>query len=290
MVNARLLLALLVAAPGLAAAAPAAPAAAGVKVAIVPGVAVNLDSGRVDALAQDLAEALSAQLEVDAVGGLDVRRELPTDGLRPDCVTTPACTADVAKRTGASQLLFVVMVGSGNTVTVDTTWVDPATGQSAARPAIDLSSTTDDDAKAKFSTVAAQLLPDAPVRPKPAQGGSTVVHVGIHGQASAATPRHFSPPSLVTAGLAVVGLGVGIGFGLEARSSYHACQLDCTSNDYESRTGTIRTDAAVADIGFVVATGAAIATAVLWATSGESPHVVVAPMTGGVALTAMGRF
>lgn len=289
MVNARLLLALLVAAPGLAAAAPeAAPAGPRVKVAIVPGVAVNLDSGRVDALAQDLAEALSAQLEVDAVGGLDVRRELPTDGLPPDCVTKPACTADVAKRTGASQLLFIVMVGSGTTVTVDTTWVQPSTGQSAARPAIDLSSTTDDDAKAKFSTAAAQLLPDAPIRPKPTAG--TVLHVGIHGQASASTPRHFSPPSLATAGLAVVGLGVGIGFGLEARSSYHACQLDCTTKDYESRTGTIRTDAAVADIGFAVATGAAIATAVLWATSGESPHVVVAPMTGGVALTAMGRF
>lgn len=285
MVNARLLLALLVAVPGLAAAAPAGPR---VKVAVVPGLAVNLDSGRVDALAQDLAEALSAQLEVDAVGGLDVRRELPADGLPPDCVTTPACTADVAKRTGASQLLFVVMVGSGNTVQVDTTWVEPATGQSAARPAIDLSSTTDDDAKAKFSAVAPQLLPDAPVKPKPTQG--TIVHLGIDGQAGPATPRHFSAPSLATAGLAVVGLGVGIGFGLQARSAYHACQLDCTSKDYESRTGTIRTDAAVADIGFVVATGAAIATAVLWATSGESPHVVVAPTTGGVALTAMGRF
>src|SRR5689334_15441276 len=84
-----------------------------IKVAIIPGVAVNLDPARVDALSQDLANALQTVLDVDAVGGLEVRRKLPPDGLPVDCVATPACLADVAKRTGANQLLFVVMVDTG---------------------------------------------------------------------------------------------------------------------------------------------------------------------------------
>src|SRR5260221_14571144 len=75
------------------------------RVAVVPGIAVNLDAAKADALSQDLAEALTSQLMVDAVGGLEVRRQLPPDGLPADCVSNAACTADVAKRTGAAQLL-----------------------------------------------------------------------------------------------------------------------------------------------------------------------------------------
>src|SRR4051812_48658980 len=116
-----------------------------VKVAVIPGIAVNLDSARVDALSQDLADALQAELDIDAAGGLEVRRKLPAEGLPPDCLNTPTCIADVAKRLGATQLLFVVMVdatGSG-AVQVDSTWIDVARGTRASRPAIDLPTITD---------------------------------------------------------------------------------------------------------------------------------------------------
>src|SRR5688500_7835319 len=89
-----------------------------IRVAVVPGVAVNLDAARVDALSQDLADALATELDVDAVGGLEVRRQLPPDGLPPDCVATPSCVSDVAKRLGATQLLFVVMVDTGGSGSV----------------------------------------------------------------------------------------------------------------------------------------------------------------------------
>ena len=46
----------------------------GPRVAVVPGIAVNLDAAKVDALSQDLAEALTSQFVVDAVGGLEIRR------------------------------------------------------------------------------------------------------------------------------------------------------------------------------------------------------------------------
>jgi hypothetical protein len=264
--------------------APSAP----LRVAIVPGIAVNLDTARVDALSQDLAEALMAELDIVAVGGLEVRRQLPPDGVPPDCVTTPACTADVARRTGTSQLLFVVMVDSGasGSVQIDTTWVDPATNQSASRPAIDLTSTA--EAKAKFAAAARQLLPDAPVRPKPKTEGS-----GGAGNfnMSEEVPRHFTLPAKITAGVAVAGLGLGITFGIVTRSRYNTCEDDlvaCTDDKRDS----IRTSSILADVGFVVATGAAIATVVLYMTSGKESRLIVAPTSeaGGAGASVFGRF
>lgn len=257
-----------------------------IKVAIVPGVAVNMDAARVDALSQDMAAALEAELEIDAVGGLEVRRQLPADGVPPDCVATPACVADVATRTGASQLLFVVMVdtGSGGAVQIDTTWVDPATGKSASRPAIDIAVLA--EAKSRFAAAATQLLPDAPVRAKPVPGGG----IG-NTKMTKEIPRHFTTASYITAGVAVVGLGVGIGFGIRTRGLYKDCDQEsapCSDADEDK----IRNSALIADIGWVAALGGAVATAVLYATSGSESRLVVSPTAegGGMTLTAVGRF
>jgi hypothetical protein len=258
-------------APNLAAADP-------VKVAVVPGLAVNVDSARVDALCQDLAEALVSELVVEAAGGLEVRRQLH-EGLPPDCVATPACTAGVAKATGASQLLFVVIVDSGATgsVQVDTTWVDAATGQAASRPAIALTSTSDIDAKAKFATYAKQLLPDAPVRPKPKTGITNLV---------GGKPRHITRGQILTASVGVVAIGWGIGWGLSAGSHFKSCNAD-PNNCTKSQRDTITRLDLTADIGWIVAAGAAITTAILYTTSAEAPHVapVVTPGGAGVAFS-----
>ena len=262
------------------------------RVAVVPGIAVNLDAARVDALSQDLAEALDSELEVEAVGGLEVRRLLPADGLPPDCVTTPACVAKVAKATGASQLLFVVMVdsGAGGSIQIDTTWIETSSGHNASRPAIDLTSTADAEAKAKFQTVASTLLPDAAVRKKATagQGGTTIIQTNP--TVTEGTPRHLTMQSMITGGVAIVGLGAGLGFGLGARSKYNRCDASfqtCTSGDRSS----ISTFDHVADASWIIGAGAAIATIVLFATSGEAPHLVVTPTPdGGAAITAFGSF
>ena len=252
------------------------------RVAIVPGIAVNLDTARVDALSQDLAEALNQELEVEALGGLEVRRLLPSEGLPPDCVTTPKCTAEVAKRTRSTQLLFVVMVdsGSGGTIQVDSTWADPATGRTASRPAIDLTSAA--EAKAKFASMARQLLPDAKVREKP------VVDIGA--KMSEDVPRHFTVPSLITAGVGVVALGVGIGFTIDTSSKFNACKSNvyvCTQSDRDA----IRDAALIADVSFAVALGGAVATVVMYMTSARESHVIVEPAAGGGATASwLGRF
>ncbi|HUS29074.1 MAG TPA: hypothetical protein VMZ53_11205 [Kofleriaceae bacterium] len=284
------LLSLLAFASSAAADTPAPPPAEAIHVAVVPGIAVNMDTARVDALSQDLAEALNTELDVVATGGLEVRRQLPADGLPADCVTNPTCTSDVARRTGATQLLFVVMVdtGSGGSIQIDTTWIDAASGRSASRPAIDLTSAG--EAKGKFASSAKVLLPDAPVRPKQTNGGGGI---GVNTSMTEAQPRHFTTPAKITAAIAGVGLGVGIAAGLSTRSRYNKCDGDpvhCSDGEKDS----IRRMGFIADAGFVVALGCAITTGVLYATSAKESRLVVAPAPTadgtGATLTALGRF
>jgi len=257
------------------------------RVAVVPGIAVNLDAAKVDALSQDLAEALTSQLVVDAVGGLEVRRQLPADGLPADCVSNTACTADVAKRTGAAQLLFVVMVGgAGGSVQIDTTWIDSASGKRVSRPAVDLTSSTDDAARGKFESVAHTLLPDATVRPKPLPPPGKLQ---IDTKMTDPTPRHFTTPAMITAGGAVVGLAAGTFFGIETRSKYNTCKDNpgaCTQSNRDS----ISHFGLAADVSFAIGLGAAIATGALYATSSEAPHVIVSPTPEGATASWIGRF
>jgi len=263
---------------------PRLAAAERLKIAVVPGIAVNLDVARVDALSQELADALRSVLDIDAIGGLEVRRRLPAAGLPPDCVATRACINNVAMRLEAQQLLFVVMVDTGTSgaIQVDTTWVDVAGKQTASRPAIDIA--TFATARSQFADAAQQLLPDAPVRLKP-PGASL-------GRMSDAVPRHLALPSYITAGATIAGLGVGIGLGISARGKYRDCEAaagqgaPCSA----SRKDSIRTTALIADAGWLVAIGGSVATAVLYATSGESPRVVVEPSPGGAVVMAAGTF
>ena len=268
----------------LASAAPGKTAAATpprIKVAIIPSIAVGLDAAKVDALGQDLAEALAAELDIDSVGGLEVRRQLPPDGLPADCVANRTCTEDVAKRVGAGQLLFVAMVDTAGrgAVQIDSTWVEPKTGKSAARSVIIVPSVN--EARPRFAAAARQLLPDAPVRRK---------DMGIEGAMTPAMPRHITRPAIVTAGVGAVGLGVGLYFGITSRQEFNDCNRDpnCSQDDRDR----ITRDSLIADIGFVVAIGGAVASTVIYMTSSKEPRLLVAPTNadGGASVFAVGRF
>lgn len=267
----------LLAISGLAEADPA-PA----RIAVIPGIAVNVDAARVDALGHDLADALATELLVEAAGGLEVRRQLPAEGLPPDCIAKPACIADVARRVGASQLLFIVVVdtGEGGAVQIDSTWIDAPTGASASRPAIDVAAGA--DPKSRFASAARSLLPDAPVRPKPK---------GVDGTMTPAVPRHYTAAAKITTAVAVAGLGLGVGFGLAARSQYNECNVEPMAPvGCDDKHDAIRRRALIADLGYGLAIGGAVATVVLIATSGKESRLVVEPTPQGVAVSAVGRF
>ncbi len=255
-----------------------------IKVAVIPGIAVNVDSTRVDALGQDLADALAAELLVEAVGGIEVRRQLPVEGLAPDCIANQACIADVARRVGASQLLFIVVLDAGGegSVQIDSTWVDASNARSASRPGIVLPPGA--DPKSRLASAARSLLPDAPVRPKP--------KTGVDGKMTPTVPRHFTTTAKITAGVAVIGLGVGIGFGLSARSKFGECDVEypgptCASDSYND---ALFRRTIVADIGFAVGIAGVVATGVLFMTSGKESRLVVEPSPQGATVSAIGRF
>jgi hypothetical protein len=255
-------------------------AAERLKVAIVAGEAINLDDSTVDALGQDMAEALGKELDISIVGGLEVRRLLPEGGLPEECVVTPSCTAEIARTLKVDEILFLVLIKNGATgaIQIDTTWVAPSTGKRGTRPAITLA--TGDSNSTRFAASALKLLPDAPVRPMPVNGPSVQVGRG--------RPRHFTVPSLITAGVTVAALGTGIGFAVSTRSRYTACDEDGFCKEGEKKT--IRARGIVADVSFVVALAGAITTAVLYGTSAESPRVMVSPSKDGATVTGMLRF
>jgi hypothetical protein len=252
-----------------------------IRVGIVPGIAVNVDTAKADGLAQDLSEALAQELDIETVGGLEVRRRLP-EQLPADCVTSPSCIADIAARLNVNQMLFVVFV-DGATLQVDSTWVDVRTGRSASRPPIDVVSGA--EARAKFTASATQLLPDAPIRKK---DPTTIYKQTQLGKMTPDIPRHFTRTAYITSGIALVGVGIGIGFGLKARSHYNDCEASVACS-----TGTkdgIRHLDLAADAGYLAAVAAAIATGILFGTSGSESHLVVAPAEGGATVGAFGRF
>jgi hypothetical protein len=106
---------------------------------------------------------------------------------------------------------------------------------------------------------------------------------------SDAVPRHFTLPAKITAGATLVGLGVGITFGLITRSKFNSCEDDTLACD-DGKRDSIRLTGIVADAGYLVAIGGAVATAVLFATSGKESQLVIAPTAEGGMASWSGRF
>ena len=259
-------------------AATGGPAAAGTppRVAVVPQLAVNVDEHRAQALTAELAQALHDHLVVDAIGGADVVRRLPADGLAEDCVAQKACIADVARRLDADQLLFVVMVEVGEDIQIDVTWVDGASGRSVSRPRLLLEA--DARAGTVFGEAASRLLPDAEVRRDTLLVAGTTVR----------EPRHMTAPVWIAAGAGVAFLGAGIGLGLSARSTYQRCEPPGTCSDGE--LDGLATRALFADVGFGLAVGAAVTSAILWYRSGGEVPVQLKAGPDGAGVSWGGHF
>lgn len=259
-----------------AAGANAAPA----RVAVVPQVEVNVDAQRAEALSGTLADALRDKLDVDAIGGADVSRRLPADGIAPDCVAQPACITQVGARLEADQILFLVIVQVGHTIQLDSTWADVATGKTIARPMVELP----DDARAAqvFADAARKLLPDAPLRAT-GENRTVVIHEG-----TITTPRHLTRTAWITGGVTVVALGGAITLGLMTRDAFDACNHPDQACS-EDAIDAVKTKSRIGDASLAVAIAAGAATAVLyWRSGGET--IAVTPTPGGAAITLGGRF
>ena len=99
--------------------------------------------------------------------------------------------------------------------------------------------------------------------------------------------------AVASAGIAVVGVGLGTVFGVSTGSSWSAAQRDCgkgcgpTSTAASERT-TALTDATVSDVMFVVAGAAAVGAVVLWVTAPKRHEEAPRPLDGLRIVPAVG--
>jgi hypothetical protein len=205
-------------AAGVAAAQEPAVEASDVRVGVVVELTVNVSPDRAEALGAALADALHRELEVDAIGGGDVTRRLPENGVPEECIATKGCVADLAGRLDVNELLFLAVVQVGADIHIDSSWVNVATGEVLSRPRVEL--LADARAGEVFSAAATRLLPHARKRPLAA----VVMPPGK----PTGPDRHFTAGVWIAGGLGLAAAGGATLFGLQARSKYNECeQLEC---------------------------------------------------------------
>ena len=199
--------------------APAADAdvAAAPRVGVVVQLSIDVEPEVADQLGSDLAEALAHELRVEALGGADVRRRLPTAGIADDCLAAAPCVADTATRLTATQLLFLVVVRNGEDFQIDTTAVDVATNRHDARPRIVVHGKA--DAPSAFRTAASRMLPDAAPREVAQVAPATTVPPPIP-----EAVHHFTTATWISSGIAAASLVTSGVIGITVRSDYNDCQ------------------------------------------------------------------
>jgi hypothetical protein len=251
-----------------------------IRVAVVVELTVNVTAERSEALGAALADALHRELEVDAVGGGDVSRRLPERGVPDECVATPGCVADLAKRLDVEEILFLAVVQVGPDIHIDSSWVNVATGEVLSRPRVEL--LADARAGEVFSAAATRLLPHARKRPL----ATVIVPGGPTGP-----QRKFTRGVWIATGVALAATGGAIPLGLSARARYRTCESQmCTQGDRDE----IGRRALYADLLIGTAVAATATAVVLYlrsapdeeakekpAASGAKPAISVAPTPGG---------
>jgi hypothetical protein len=268
------------------------------RVGIVVTTKVNVSDAQVSQVSTTLGEIVQARFDADVIAGADAVRRLPPQGVSTRCVADVECRLELGRRLDAEELLLLVMVGAGDGVQIDPTWVDVASGRVNSRPAIEIKA--GDDVRAVLERAAPALLPHLRQRssePTPEPREREVVVFTPGGQADTGSQRRFTPATWVATG---VGAGALIGatvFSLSSRRKFDTLDGDgcrrmpCSKDDIDS----LRRDAILADVFFGTAIVAAGAVVVLWVTSeSDAPaapsKLSVGPGPGGVGLSLGGTF
>lgn len=270
--------ALVAAAIAVAALATRADAAPTPRVAILVGETLGVDVPEADALGAALATRLGEKLVVEAIGGADVARRLPPAGLPDECLSTPACLADLGTRLGADHLLVLAIVKAGDGVQIDANLIDLATGASTPRPRLQVADLAAADAA--FAEAATRYLPDAAERTAIVIGGSGERH------------RPIAPAVWAAGGVGAAALIGSSILGLTLKAKYDQCN-DTGHPCDDATKDAIRTRALVADVTLGVGVAAAAVAIVLYVrtpteTRGVAP--AVAPVSGGAVVGVGGRF
>lgn len=258
------------------------------RVGVVVTTVVNMTDDEADAVAEQLGDALRAELGVDVIAGRESRRRLPEAGLPDECVAKPECRHDVGQRLDAAELLLLVVVRIGDRVQIDATWANVATGAVTSRPAVVLEAGA--DRAAAFAAAAPKLLPHLVRETKT---GPDVVVVPV--PPGTDDGRHMTTGSWIATGVAGAALIGGTVFALSARSKHDALGSDgCREMSCpQDRVDAMERHALYADLLYGAAIGAGVTAVVLYWRSDagqEPPPVSVGAGPGELGLSIGGRF
>jgi hypothetical protein len=150
------------------------------KVGIAVAVKVNVSDIEARILSDSLGGALREKFDVEVVAGEDADRKLPEGGLPETCIAETECLRTTAESLGVDTLLVLVAVRVGDSVQVDATLFDAATGNSNTRPSVRM---TDRERQWReaFLNSADDILPGAPRR---VTTGNTGGNIGDNGGAN----------------------------------------------------------------------------------------------------------
>ena len=271
------------------------------RVGVVVAVSVNIEENASQRLAARLGRALRERLRVDVIAGAEAARRLPPGGASDACVVEAACLRELGKRLAADQLLLLAVISVGDSVQIDPTWVDVASGKTVARERIAIE---DRDAPVDeiFAAAAPLLLPDArarePARADALAAGPVRAEPPGVARTAAAAPRgrHATAGVWIAGGVSAAALVASGVLGLDAYRKYDALEsmgCDRMMCD-EARIDEVDSRALAADILLGVGVVAGASAVLLYAYSGdeaEAAHRVGVGAAGeGITFTYGGRF
>lgn len=265
------------------------------RVGIVVATAVNVSQEEADGFAEDLGAALHAELAVDVIAGRETRRRQPDGGLPEECVASAACRQDLGQRLDAAELLMLVIVRIGDSVQIDATWANVASGKVTSRPAIKLPPGS--DRSTVFAEAAPTLLPHIERTSQPNKTDVTVIVPSTPQQGDG---RHMTKASWIATGVSGAALIGGTVFALSARSKYDSLDADeCRDMPCsKSRVDALSNHALAADVLFGVSIASGVTALVLYIRSGgsaaeqptETPSVTFGAGPGDVGFAVGGTF
>lgn len=214
------------------------------KVGVTVSTVINADQSVGEKVSTALGKALGETLSVTVLAGADAQARLPEAARSETCLGESSCLVSAGKALEVDQLLMLIIVGVGDELKVEATWVDVASGETALRPGI----TTGETAvamRAAFTANAQELLPGVAERTTnttpPPNSGTLPDTIVTPGTEPVRVPAPQSDKGNGTAKLLMYGGGALLG-GWLAYGAYQRFSVcdgfgdSCDASSYSSST------------------------------------------------------
>ncbi len=129
-----------------------------VRVGVTVSAVINAKPHLGPRVSAALGKIVGETLNADVLAGPEAQARLPDNARSEACLGDSACLVAAGKALGVDQLLMLIIVGVGEELKIEATWVDVATGETALRPGI-TTADTDDSMRVAFTAKASELLP-----------------------------------------------------------------------------------------------------------------------------------